>query len=104
MTFVPNLQSALVDKLGKVIPPWNSFFQQFTQLAPAAQPVIGASPLIYTTNVPGNLIIPNGTISNITLTRGLANFNLTGLKVIPMGIGDTVTITYSVAPSVDFLG
>lgn len=105
MTRVPSLLAPLVDKGGKVIPPWNSFFQQFTQNAPAAQAIIpDGSPFSFTASQPGNLTIFSGTISNVTLSRGPSNFNFTGLKIIPMGIGDTITITYSVIPSLNFLG
>ena len=97
MTFVPNLVSALVDKMGRVIPPWNSFFQQFTQLASAAsQPT---SP--FTSNTQGSLFFTTGT-PVITLTRGPLVLTLTGQKIIPVGSGDTVTWTG--ATTVNFLG
>lgn len=101
---VPNLQAALVDKLGKLIPPWNSWFQQFSQNAPLSVPLTGTSPLSYEARSQGNIIIIGGTISIINLNRGPQNYNLTGQKIVPVSIGDVITITYSVAPAVNFLG
>ena len=110
---VLNLLSALVEirkgangKLqGYLIPPWNSFFQQFVQPAPAVVDVaLDGSPATFTPNVNGNLIISGGVVSNISLMRGTSVIDLTGEKIIPTAINDTVSITYSSAPSVKFLG
>src|SRR5258708_1131471 len=95
---VVNLNSPIVNNEGIVIPPWNTFFQQFTQKASAVVDVIASSP--YTPNVRGNVIIIGA--ATITLTRGIININLTGQKIIPMGIGDTLSWTGS--PTVQFLG
>ena len=84
-----NQNSPLVDpKTGRVLPPWNSFFQQFTQKAPAVQ-TITDNP--YTPNVLGKIIITGAT--TITLTRGTVNIDLTGQRIIPMGIGDKLAYT-----------
>lgn len=96
---VYNQNAPLVDiKTGKIIAPWNSFFQQFTQKAPA---VVDVTQNPYTPNAVGNVIIIGAT--TITLTRGLVIIILTGQKIIPMGIGDTLTWTGS-PTSVQFLG
>lgn len=93
-----NQNSPLVDiKTGKVVPPWNSFFQQFTQKAPAVQNVT-KNP--YTPNAKGTVIIKGAT--TITLTRGIVAVVLTGQEIIPMGIGDTLTWT-GVPTSIQFL-
>lgn len=104
---LPNMLAALVDVRngkGYIIDPWNSFFQQFTQQAPASVGITGTSPLTYTANVKGNLLVIGGTISNISLIRGSTTFNLTGQTIIPISIGDTVVITFSVTPTIAFLG
>lgn len=95
---VPNLQAKLVDKLGFIIPPWNSFFQQLVQRAPA---VASVSQNPFTANANGNLIIQGAT--TITLTRGTINIDLTGQTIIPISISDTVSWT-GVPTSVQFLG
>ena len=86
MGVVPNLKAALTDKLNKIIPPWNSFFQQFTAVAKEAE--IPTSP--YTPNTQGNLIFITAPAS-ITLTRGSLNITMTGQKIVPVAVGDTVT-------------
>jgi len=104
---VPNLQAPIVSvkdksgiEIGKgtVIPPWNSWFQQFTQPAPAAVVVTSLNP--FTANAVGTVIITGAT--TITLTRGTSVFNLTGQIIIPISIGDEVSWTGPA--TVSFLG
>lgn len=98
---LPNLQSPLVkisNGLGFLIPPWNSFFQQLTQQAPAVSDVT-VSP--FTANANGTVIIKGAT--TITLTRGSISIILTGQIIIPISIGDTVSWT-GVPTSIQFLG
>lgn len=113
-TLVPNSQAPIgevKDKSGKVIGSafitlvWASFFQQFTQKAPAVQDVtISGSPFEYTPNNKGIFVVTGGTISNLSLIRGTVTINLTGQKIIPVSIGDTLSITYSIVPtSLQFL-
>lgn len=113
LTPLPNMGAALVvvknkagDIIGKgfIVDPWNSYFQQFGQVAPTAAAVTGASPFSYTANTKGNFFVIGGTISNISLIRGTDILNVTGEKIIPISIGDTVKVTYSVLPSMKFLG
>ncbi len=94
---VLNLNSPLVNKLGKIIPPWNSFFQQFTQVAPA---VVDVTISPYIPNVKGNAIVIGAT--TISLTRGLIVIDLTGQKIIPIGIGDI--LKWTGPATVQFLG
>lgn len=84
-----NQNSPLVDKQGKVAPPWNSFFQQFTQKAPAVEDVSSINP--FTANALGKLILTGA--ATITFTRGDVVINLTGQRIIPISIGDTVSWT-----------
>lgn len=84
-----NQNSPLVDPAtGKVQRPWNSFFQQFTQKAPAVENILDNP---YTPNVLGKVIIKGA--ATITLTRGKVAIDLTGQVIIPMGIGDTLSYT-----------
>lgn len=97
---VPNLQAPItgIGKLAnRLIPPWNSWFQQFSQQAPASVNIITTP---YTPNEIGNVII-QGAVT-ITLTRGSVNFNLTGEQIIPLGIGDT--LSWTGPATVSFLG
>lgn len=100
---VANLQAPLVtvkDSKGNVIgsgtiiQPWNSFFQQFTQAAPAAVTATSS----FTPNAKGTLIL-NAPVT-VTLTRGSASFSIV-TQIVPIGIGDTVTWSGTTA---QFLG
>ena len=87
---VPNLGSALVDKLGKLIPPWNAWFQQFSQNAPAAV-TISASP--YQANKVGTVFI-NAAATGSSLTRGSTVITFAAGQInIPIAIGDIVAWT-----------
>lgn len=87
-----------------IVPPWNNYFQQFAQNAPGTIDIeLTASPFSITPNALGSLIIIGGTISEIFLIRGTASIDLTGEKIIPIRLTDTVQITYSDAPTVTFL-
>jgi hypothetical protein len=105
---VPNMLAPLVNKMGKLIPPWNSWFQQFTQPPSAVASVaVGASTFSYTVNNVGQIIVSGGTVSAITLIRGLDSFILfndtTTPRSVLVSIGDTVQVTYSVLPTIKFL-
>lgn len=94
---VPNLGAKLVDAMGYLIPPWNSFFQQLVQRAPAVA-VVPASP--FTANANGTVILTGAT--TISLTRGTVAISLTGQRIIPISVGDTVAWTGPA--TVQFLG
>src|SRR6266850_1046604 len=99
-TFLPNMLAPLVDvKTGRIVSPWNTFFQQLVQAAPAVQDVSTGSP--FTANVAG-IVIFTGGAPVITLTRGTVNIVLTGERIIPIAVGDTVT--WVGATTVQFLG
>lgn len=95
---VPNLNSPLVDKLGKLIPPWNTWFSQFSRQAPAVVDYSATNPL--TANANG-VVILTGAVT-VTLTRGTVSINLNGERIIPVAIGDTVSWTGGA--TVQFLG
>lgn len=86
---VPNMLAPLVDKLGKIVPPWNSFFQQLVQQAPAVASITLPSP--FQANANGKVIL-TGALT-IDLTRGLDTVNLNGQRIIPVRIGDIVAWT-----------
>lgn len=104
---LPNMQAAIVkvkDKAGNLIgdgflvSPWNSFLQQFVQPAPAVATVL-TSP--FTANANGSVIFTGGAPA-ITFTRGTDNIVLTGQRIIPISVGDTVS--WVGATTVQFLG
>jgi hypothetical protein len=76
----------------------------FHDARPATRVVetVGASPWTYThtTGDPANLIISGGTVSGVQYTRGGVSDDFPTSGVFWIRPGDTVTITYSVAPTV----
>jgi len=106
MQKLPNLNAPLVDiQTGKCVPPWNSFFQQFgSPPSGVTNTIVGASPFAFTPNVNGTVIISGGTVSLITLTRGTVVINIatstTNPVIIPISIADTITVTWSVKPTI----
>jgi len=62
---------------------------------------LGGSPFQYVASVPGFLSVSGGTVSAITLTRNGAAIPIA--SPVPMSNGDAVTVTYSVAPSINFV-
>ena len=64
----------------------------------------GASPYTYTTSAVGNLLVSGGTVSAITLNRGTTSLTLPSVTgFIPMDNSDSVTITYTVAPTMNWI-
>jgi hypothetical protein len=104
---LPNMMAALVevkDRAGNfigrgfLIKPWNTFFQQFVQQAPIVSTISGTS---FTANINGTVIFTGGA-PVITLTRGTDNIVLTGQRIVPVSVGDTVS--WVGATTVQFLG
>ena len=106
---VPNLNAPLVDMvLGRVLRPWNNFFMQFTQDAPkTVYPVPTGSPFEFTSVSGGTFIVSGGTVIAVHLIRGqdavVMNISVSPIFV-PLSIGDTVRVEYSVTPDFRFLG
>lgn len=85
---VPNVLAPIVDRNGKLLPPWNSFFQQFVQKSPAIQN-ISQNP--FTANQNGTVIV-DASATTTSITRGSTTINLgAGQKIIPVSISDTIT-------------
>lgn len=104
MVPISSLVAPFVDKANKLIQPWQAFLQQFVQAPPKFLPlIVGVSPFAYQAVEPGFVSINGGTVSVITLTRGTDTITITGTNIIPVAIADTVTITYSVKPTVRFI-
>lgn len=104
MQIFPNTIAKFVDTLGRISQPWIQYLQQFTQAPPNFILVsVSASPFSYTAKEPGSVVITGGTVSAVHLVRGTTDINLTGQKIIPMSINDTVIVTYSVLPTIQFI-
>lgn len=101
MVPLPSLASKVVDTLGKLLAPWNSYLQQFTQAPPGIMGItIGLSPFDYIVEEPGTIIIVGGTLTDVSLIRGSDTLAMgNAARIIPVGIQDTVRVTYSIVPT-----
>ncbi len=89
---------------GRILNPWIQYLQQFTVAPANIMPItVSASPFSYTVKEPGNIIITGGAITSITLVRGSTNLDMTGQKVIPVGIKDIVIVIYTIIPTIKFI-
>lgn len=75
-----------------------------TPITPAAAAVLTGSPFDYLATVDGLVSITGGVVSAISYGRNGA-FTALGITsgLIPVKLGDVVRITYTVAPTVDFI-
>jgi hypothetical protein len=93
-------------KTGVIASVWYQFLTRLQQLTPerAIAPItVGASPYTYTASTIGSLLITGGTVSTVVLTRGGVSVTTRSTIFIPMAAGDTVTVTYSVLPTITFV-
>lgn len=101
----PNWTTPIVDpQTGYANQAWFEFFARLTAQPPpitAVKPTV--SPFTYVASTNGNLAASGGTVSAITITRARMTIptGVTG-GIIPLSQGDSVTITYSVAPTIHF--
>lgn len=103
MQIFPNITFAFIAG-GRIVKPWIQYLQQFTSAPPAVMPVsVGISPFSYEAAEPGQVSISGGTVSKINLIRGNVVIDVTGLKLIPVSISDTVQVFFGVAPTIQFL-
>jgi len=104
MQILPNLYNKLINASGCLIDPWIQYLAQFTTAPPNIKDVdVDASPSSYVAQEPGTIHIIGGTVSAIALIRGLITLDVTGSRLIPVGIMDTVRVTYTVVPTIKFI-
>jgi hypothetical protein len=103
---LPDFGLAAVDKEGKFSAAWQRGLTRLAQLTAARKIAAvspGASPFTYTATTIGNLLITGGNVSAVLLTRGLQSAACPVSGFIPMAAKDSVTITYTVAPTLTFV-
>lgn len=103
----PNWTVPVVDtETGLANQAWFEFFARLTTRPP---PIVDVpptgSPMTYVASTNGYLAVSGGTVSSITLTRAKMTNIPTGVTggLIPLSQGDSATITYSVAPTINFI-
>lgn len=85
---------------------WYMFIVRLAQLSPErpiAPITVGASPFVYTASTIGNIFISGGTVSAIVLGRSGVNLICPENTFIPVAANDTVTVTYSLLPTMTFV-
>jgi hypothetical protein len=92
----------------KITTPWYTFFANtFKGKPPASENTVAAtpSPMAYTAQSRGFLIVQGGTVSLIQFSRGLVANHTTGQTqgTFPLSQGDSLIITYSVAPNLTWV-
>lgn len=100
---VPSSAQPISGEGGKVTTTWQRFFNALVS-APAAIAAVTptGSPFAYTASGAGTLVLSGGTVSARTLTRNTTTVPV-GSSTIQMANGDVTTITYSVAPTINFI-
>lgn len=85
---------------------WFQFFVRIAQLSaeqPIATPTVGASPFVYTASTIGHVFVTGGTVSSVVLIRSGISVTCAENIFIPVTANDAVTVTYSVAPTMNFI-
>ena len=101
---VPNSNQPLVDKGGFITPVWQRFFGALLGSPAAISPVtVSASPTSFTASQRGVVGISGGTLTAVSLTRAGTTVTLGTSRSITVANGDTVTVSYSVAPTINFI-
>lgn len=104
---LPNYRQTLMDK-ANTSSPWYKFFSGlFTGKPPSAESTVTAttSPMTYTATQRGFMIVQGGTVSLVQWNRGGVTNHATGQTqgCFPVSQGDSLIITYSVAPTLTFV-
>lgn len=98
---IPLREIPFLDNNGIVSLPWYLFLQGLIpgQEEPETAVTVGASPFQYKVQNDGFLIIVGGTVSSVTLLRSGSAHAVQTSGAIPVGKGDILTVTYTVAPA-----
>lgn len=101
---VPNSNQPLVDSRGFVTPVWQRFFGALLGSPAAISPVtVSASPTSFTASQRGTVGISAGTLTAVTLTRAGTVVALGTTRSVTVANGDVVTVSYTVAPTINFI-
>lgn len=103
---LPRYGDSVIDPSGRFSVPWFRFFERLSGKGPAAETVsVTGSPKTIAIGQNGFLTVSGGTVSAIEYRRGtsgaFASIGATSGPV-PVRNGDSVKITYTVAPTVTF--
>jgi hypothetical protein len=85
---------------------WYAFFQNIYKGSPPSSEstlTLGASPWSYQATAKGFAIIKGGTVSAVQFGRTQTTLTGQTQGIFPLSQGDTLTITYSVVPTVTWV-
>jgi hypothetical protein len=104
----PPFNSKVLSSVGDLESLWHLFFDNLTKKN-TKQPVsvtVGASPFVTRADDDGMYIIKGGTVSLIEIQRNLAAYEGIGVIAGPLPVqqGDNVRVTWTVLPTIKFLG
>ena len=102
---LPNIAAPAVTEKLLFVESWIKFFAALINPPSAIAPItLTGSPFSYQTAEKGTVSIVGGTVSAVAIIRGQTTLS-TGLTagLFPLGLDDTITITYTVAPTVNFI-
>jgi len=100
---IPSSKTPVVTDAGLVTNPWLRFF---TRLLAQPGPIMSVpptgSPLTFVAPERGSASVLGGAVSSITVTRARTTISAAEGS-IPLAAGDTLVVTYTVAPTIDFV-
>jgi hypothetical protein len=101
----PSRDAPLVDKDGKVTEAWYSFLALLASLTatPVVPVAVGASPFSYEASSIGFLSVAAGAVTSVVLQRGGETVSCPTSGLVPVAAGDSVTVTFTGAPTVNFI-
>ncbi|UIY28694.1 hypothetical protein LZK73_18360 [Neorhizobium galegae] len=101
---VPSSNQPISGGGGIITTVWMRFFNALLAPPSAVQSVPAtASPVIFKGSERGVLIISGGTVTSTILRRATTNVDLTGASIVPVSIGDEVSIAFSGSPTILFI-
>lgn len=93
-----NQQSGVADYFADMV------FAGETSGAGLSVVTVGASPFTYQAQGPGVLSVEGGIVSALSLTRAGISIALGQVAgVVPLGAGDSLTVTYTAVPNIHFI-
>lgn len=94
----PTIIAIMADEDGAV-------FIQNQSVAPIVTISVGSSPFAYTASRSGSVWISPGTYTDVQLKRGITtlDFGYVTRGIFPVAIGDTITVTYTLTPTMYFI-
>lgn len=103
---IPSVNIPIVDiNTGRVTVTWQRYFAS-QDGSPAAifTVAVTASPFTYTASNNGSALLTGGTVTGLSLARGRVTLSISATdSIVPLSAGDALNVTYSAAPTINFI-